>query len=56
VYDDATRRAGPRRVDEHIPQLKFDFAPRIIDVKRYFSFFFLLFEVAQGNRVGHFAK
>jgi len=52
-----TRRAGSRRrrrVDELIPELKFNFAPRIIDIKRHFSF--LLFEVAQGNRIGHFTK
>jgi len=41
-----------RRVDKLIPQLKFNFAPRINDIKRNFTF--LLYEVAQGNRVGHF--
>jgi len=48
------RRRRRRRVNELIPQLKFNFAPRIMDVKRHFSF--LLFEITQGNRIGHFAK
>jgi len=43
-----------RRVDKLIPRLKFNFAPRIIGIKRHFSF--LLFEIVQGNRVDHFAK
>jgi len=40
--------------DYIIPQFKFNFAQRIINIKHYF--FFLLFEVAQENRVNHLAK